>query len=192
MSFAAPYDRKTIEDALHSWLVFASDLLEASIVVADQAVPQPVHPYATFRIALVSRMGGDDERRDNVDMRRDEGFEVESNLCGLRRGTVSVNFYARADTATGDAMAYGASAQAALAKDEVIEMLKLAGVSVVDEGQLRDLSQLESSEWISRCQFDVGICFASNLAEYVGFIETVIVDAPFIGINEETVTLETE
>ncbi len=182
MSSPDPYDRRTIEDAIYDWLSGSSG------VAAHwdyQKPPQPQFPFSSMRILSITRIGGEDETRITEDPGAPAGEEIEQALSGPRRLVCSFNFYSTSNDPTSDAALLAARAQSALSLPTYAAALYRAGVSVIDEGAIRDLSELQSETWVSRFQFDVTFGIASNVIEKIGYIETVEVDSPPLGWDPE-------
>jgi hypothetical protein len=176
-----------MEDAIYDWIVAATGV---SAHWDFQKIPQPEFPFASMRILSIARLNGEDETRIEEDPGSPPGEEIEQIRSGPRRMTVSVNFYSTSNDALSDAMSLASTAQASLALPSIAALLYGAGLAVIGEGSLQDLSALEAETWVSRSQFDVVFGIASNTSEKSGYIETVEVDAPAIGWNPETFTLD--
>jgi len=180
MTVNAPIPRKTFETAIQAWFKNATGLADDHVLWQAQPTgpAQPSFPYATLFVTSPATKLGQDEIRirdaSDDDPAPDDGSEIELLACGLRKMTVSANVYAKTNDADADARAIMDKAHAALGMLSFLSAFKAAGLSVIDDGDVRSLDELTSNVFVSRAQLDVVFGMASNAIESTGYIETVI------------------
>jgi len=106
----------------------------------------------------------------------DAGHEVGLEVIGMREITVSCQIYVeRPDNLdpTKHAVHLMTVAQSALGLPTVLATLDTAGVSVIEEGDVNDISEIGGASYGSRANMDVRFGLASVVEERVGYIETV-------------------
>ena len=156
-----PLDRAAIGQALRQWVMNTTGLADNKVVFEYQAGPQPEWPYATINPTLATASQGlyDEQAYDSGTLTHVE----------RRTLTVSVNVYG----AQGQTLAIAEAAQDGLELLSVSTILAAAGVSLIDKGQLRNLSTLEDTQFIERFHFDVQFAAVASTPESVGQIVSV-------------------
>jgi len=137
-----------------------------------------------FALELTDDYDGDQMSFANNDL----GHEVEIEASGLREMTVSCQTYVEKPDSrdpTKNAKHLMSLAQSALGLPSVLASLRAAGVSVIDEGTVQNIDALLEDAYESRCNMDVRFGLASNVAEYLGYIETVEISSTSLGLNKE-------
>ena len=154
-------DRAAIGQALRQWLMKATGLADNKVVFDYQPGPQPEWPYAAINPTLATASQGlyDEQAYDSGTLTHIE----------RRTLTVSVNVFG----AQGQALAIAEAAQDGLELLPVTTLLATVGVSVVDKGQLRNLSVLEETQFVERFQFDAQFSAVASSAETAGEIASV-------------------
>jgi len=173
---ASPIAWTTIEDALYDWLAAATGL---TTIWAEQDSPQPAYPYAVLEITSgPTKVGGQDEQRQTYDGGQSLGQEIGIEVCGLREITLSVQVFAKEADAlpTNHPRDMLSRAQSSLGLPSVLQALKVAGLSVIEEMPVQDMSEAIEDTWITRAAMDVRLGLAASVTERTGYISTVEVD----------------
>ncbi len=171
-------DWKSIECALIEW-VFAKipNLEEEQVIWDDQNISQPAYPFISLKRDTVIRIGARDEQRTETDLSQPQGQEIALISTGTREFTLTVN--ARVDELNGandpncDAMALVTLLQISLSQQSIQEAFCLAGLVVVEELAVIDLSQVVNGGFISRASMDVRFRTTFTCTEQTGFIDAV-------------------
>lgn len=159
-------DRKK---AIYEWFKDATGL---PTIWEEQAQARPARPYASLNVLTGSTALGDDSQ-----VQVSSGvFEMQ----GQRKFTVSCNIW------SDDALQRGEDVQTSLGRTDVLEKLRKAGLSVIDNSNVNELGQLFGTRWESRTQMDVVFGFNSKMKDRVGIIEKVELDSTDLpgGISE--------
>lgn len=158
-------DWPKIEDALHAWLKGATGV---TCIWAEQSGPQPKPPYCTLRIDGPRRLGGADELRQEAD-----GHDVRQLAAGQRELTVQCQAFTAGMNGQATARELLTKAQARLSLPAVQEQLADVGLSVIDEGNVQNVSTVLETKWQGRAALDVRIGCADSAEDRVGSIESV-------------------
>lgn len=175
-------DWKLIECAFHEWIDEKVPALGLDhIIWADQNLPQPGYPYVTLKRDAITKVNGTDETRFTTDLAQPAGQEIGLETVGVREFTLSVNAFVDEKTGSNDpncdAMAILGLLQVSLGQLSIKEKLCLAGMSVIEELSVVDLSQVVNDEMISRAAMDVRFRAAFSCVERTGYIDTVQIDS---------------
>ena len=158
----------TIEAAIAAWIGAATG---ATVQWSNQHLPEPVRPYVKLkRISIVSH--GMDEQRSSVDLER-VGEEVELQAVARREFTVSCHVYAMPAVGAATAADLMERAKIALSLESTIDAFTAAGISVVESGNIGDLSESGDNSWSSRAQMDVRFHATATASERTTYIEKV-------------------
>src|SRR5262249_29311933 len=152
-----------IEDALHAWLKAATGV---TCIWAEQSGPQPKPPYCTLRIDGPRRLGGADEIRQAADCRG-----VRQSAGGPRQLTPQCQAYTAGTNGRATARELLTKAQLQLALPSVRDRLSEVGLSVIDEGNVQNVSTVLETKWQGRAALDVRLGCADTTAEQVESIE---------------------
>lgn len=172
----SPIAWTTIEDAIYDWIFAATGL---ATIWGEQDSPQPVYPYASLRvIAGPTKVAGQDEERITYDGGQPLGQEIGIEVAGLREMTVSIQVHARESDAlsTNHPRDMMTRAQSSLGLPSVLSALHVAGLSVIEEGAVQNVSEAIEDTWISRAMMDVRFGLAASIMERTGYIKDVEVD----------------
>ncbi len=137
-----------------------------------------VHDTAGIFDLVLSDDGGGDDLLSYVN--NDLGHEALQIVAGLREMTVSCQVHVgKEDVADPEnhSRALMTAAQASLGLPSVLQGLRTAGLSVIDEGPVLTLDELVEDARISRAGMDVRFGLASNLEERTGLLETVAISS---------------
>jgi len=169
-----------VECAIVEWAQGKLEFEENQFIWRNQNLPQPDYPYVELhRDSLISI--GVDETRETTDLSQPPGQEIALTTFGVREFTLTVNCYV--DEANGsndpdcDAMALMSMLQTSLAQISVMEAFCLAGLSIVEELAVVDLSQVVNGVFVSRASMDVRFRTTLCLVERTGYINTVQVNS---------------
>lgn len=165
-----PLDWTSIEDVLHAWLVRGTGLSAERVLWAEQLPPRLTRPFATLKLGALTRTGGADELRESTDLDAPDGEEIEFTAVGQRLLVVSCQAFTQDITGGAAARALLARAQAALALPSVTEAFAGAGLVVVNEGGINDLTALLDTQFEGRAQMDVTFALAGSVTERTGYI----------------------
>lgn len=155
--------------AIRAWLMSGATLPDERVIFAEPQpnAPRPKPPFATMRqLGTLTRLGAYDEERLTT-------TAGQVKRIGQRRLTVDVNIHG-----TG-AITRAQAAQDATERYDVREALDAAGLTVIDRGQLTNLTGILSTQFEERAQFEVIFGLAVETTETPGWIETVEYDATY-------------
>lgn len=163
---------QAIKDGVYQWL--SSELTVAAwggtVIFADQAAPRPAEPYATIRINAGVPVGNDELREV-----QEVGPDVIGSYRGQRTATVSLNIFGT------NAVQLMRTARMSLAKQSVLDTLyNDHDLSVIDAGEILNMTDLLETRFQKRAQMDVIIGFAESIDDNLGAIEKV-------ELNEKTI-----
>lgn len=182
MSDQVPIDRQVVEDAIFDWFTGRTGL---TTIWTDQKKTQPPYPYATLKIiAGPIKEGGADETRATTDLTQPAGQEVQLHVTGPRVFTLSCQAFVgdpAGSTPAADALHFMSLAQSSLGLQSVLDALDAAGVAVVSEGEVTDLSEFINDDAISRASLDPRFRVSSDLSERTGYIDKTEVSSTFSG-----------
>lgn len=173
-------DWKSVEVAIIDWaygkLGDKFGMSRDQLQWADQNLPQPPYPFVTFKRDTVLRFGLRDETRQTYDPAAPSGEEIELETTGPREFTLQIT--ASVDEETGsndpncDAMAINTLLQSSLSQLSTQEILCIAGLVVVEELAVVDISEEVNGERISEAVMDVRMRATSSITERTTYIET--------------------
>jgi len=177
-------DWAAIECALFDWVNLSFDgstndvsLDTGQIVWKDQNIPQPVYPYIALKKNSVIRVGGKDEIRTSTDLTKPQGQEIALTTNGVREFTLGIEAFvdeqAGANKPNCDAMYMLSILQGSLSQQTTQETFCLAGLSVIEELAVVDLSEVVNGRFISRASMDVRFRTTFSCIERTGYIDTV-------------------
>lgn len=176
---SAPIDWLAIENGLFDWFQEQSGLNPQRIVYGLQDAPQPEN-YTYAHLSILSgpiQLGGRDEVRYDFDPGAPAGEELIPNVCGLREFTLSCTVHTALPDANNPALhsrAIMSRVQSSLSAPSVIRALQAFGVSVVERGDLIDLSGIVNDTYVNRTSMDTRFYTAANSTdERTTYIETV-------------------
>lgn len=172
----SPIAWQTVEDALYDWINGVTGL---AAIWAEQDAPQPPYPYASINItAGPTKVAGQDEQRITYDGGQPLGQEIGIEVAGLRELTLSCQIHVRQLDATPSSHARDlmTRAQSSLGLPSVIAALAVAGLSVIEEGPVQNVSEVVEDTWISRAMMDVRFGLAASVEERTGYIKDVEMD----------------
>lgn len=172
----SPIPWQTVEDALYDWFNGVTGL---ATIWSEQDAPQPPYPYASINvIAGPTKVAGQDEQRITYDGGQPAGQEVGIEVAGLREMTLSCQIHVRQQDATpaNHARDLMSRAQSSLGLPSVLSALQVAGLSVIEEGPVQNVSQVIEDTWIARAMMDVRFGLASSVEERTGYIAEVEAD----------------
>ncbi len=163
-------DWPAIEDALHDWLKAATGV---TCIWAEQSGPQPRPPYCTLRIDGPRRLGGADELRQEA-----AGEDVRQLVVGQRELTVQCQAFTAGTNGLATARELLTKAQVRLSLPSVRDQLSEVGLTVIDEGNVQNVSTVLETKWQGRAALDVRFGCADSAHERAGSIETVEFEGP--------------
>lgn len=163
MPIESPIPWAEVAQAMRQWVITSTGLDEGKVILSHQNAPRPQPPYAVINPKLaITRRGLIDEER------LVPGQPGKIQRIGHRRISVSLNIYGA------NAIPFVCMAQSGLERYDVREALEAAaGLTVIDQGQVRDLTAFMETHWEERGQVDVIFGIAQEVIEDVGYIETV-------------------
>lgn len=159
--------------AIYNWFKDATGL---TVIWDDQSGIRPEKPYGTLRvISGPAKVAGHDEQRVR---QSDNKIEVS----GIRVFTVSCNIYGA------NALSLMSQADAWLGHLVTLEAFRAAGLAVVRNERIQNLTRLMDTGFESRAQMDVVFSTASVLVDDItGIIETVETTAgPGLDVEPKT------
>lgn len=154
-------DWTTTRAALHAWMVAGTGLPAGRVIWANQAAPRPQTPFAEINPRMsIRRLGAYDEERPTATP------GTIARVTHLRLG-VSCHLYGAG------AMDLMERAREYLDTHAARALFEPAGLSVLDRGEVRDITKLLETQYEERAQLDLVIGLATTATEDVGFIQTV-------------------
>lgn len=174
-------DFEPVWQAIRAWLITATGLPDGQVIFADPNpnAPRPRAPFVTVKqLGAMRRLGACDEER----LGAEAGF---IQRIGHRRLTVDVNVYGPR------ALALAAAAQDHLERYDVRLALDAVGLTVIDRGQLNNLTALLDTQYEQRGQFEAVFGLAVGSTEDVGWIETVEYEGAYNVGGDPPVIIET-
>lgn len=190
-----PVDWSTIEAAIYDWVQARLDNI--AVIWENQLIAQPSYPYVSLlRIATVDE-GGIDELRyrtldaDGLVLGEDAGAGAaatqEEQVYAPVVFTVSikahVGFCTGAARPSDDAIALASRLKRSLRLTSVVTSFAAAGMSVVREEQIQDISSVINGDWVSMSSLDVLFRTASVMTESVSFVEKVELRSDELGVD---------
>ncbi len=151
-----------IMGAVRGWVALTTGLADGKIINAYQDAPRPSPPYAVvYRPLAIMRRGVYDEER------------IDSDADGVITRFALRHLTIRVDVFGSDAVSLAHDACAGLDRYDVRDILAAQCLSVVSQGEVRNLTGLLQSRYEERAQFDPVFALADTSTETVGYIETV-------------------
>jgi len=171
MPAPSPIAWDDVEDAIYDWFVAATGL---ATIWSEQDAPQPPYPYASLNITSgPTKVAGLDETRTTYDVGQLLGQEIGIETAGLREITLSCQIHARQLDATpaNHPRNLMSRAQSSLGMESFLSGLRVAGLSVIEEGPVQNVSEVVEDTWITRAMMDVRFGLAASVEERVGYIK---------------------
>lgn len=176
-------DWKKVECAIIEWAqsklpeLMGPNIEKDRFVWADQNLPRPPYPFILFKRDSVVRTSAVDEVRTSTDLTQPQGEEIGLETVGVREFTLSISAFVDEETGSTDpncdAMALVTRLQLSLGQLSTREIFCLAGLAVVEELAVVDLSAVANGKFISRAAMDVRLRTTFSCVERTGYIETV-------------------
>jgi hypothetical protein len=177
---------QTIECAIYDWV---TQKIGWEAIWEDQNLSAPAYPYLSLKRAGLNRVGGRPEVRTSTDLGQSLGEEIELLTTSPVEFTLTIQAWIDEDTGANDpdlnAVQVCSKLHASLGQLSVQALLREAGLSIVEELPIVDLSLVENGEFLNRATFDVRLRTASVMTERTGFIEKVEVESTELGIGPE-------
>jgi hypothetical protein len=165
-------DWTAIENALHAWLAASTGLAAANVIWSNQSNPQPARPYVTMKMLDLGHVGRD-ALTHAYDPTAVPRAELTTTVDGRRELTIAVQVFSASTTGAATARALLTKAQTALSLPGVQSVLSAAGLAILNEGRITDLTELLETRWQSRASVDVQFNCVDSAQETTGFIESV-------------------
>lgn len=191
MTSPAPIQWSVIYDALHDWLAEVTGL---AVDRGNQDSPQSPYPFCVFKIESGPEMEfGSDEIRYSYTPSADENDplfnkELREDVFGFRKITVNLEVQTKPEDDDNDpdksAMHFMSVAQASLGRTVIWQNLQAAGLAVIEEGTIVDLSSVVEDSWLSRASMDVVFrltfkVIPDQATDGESYIEKVVVNSDF-------------
>ena len=168
---------KPIDDALFDWVLRVFPNLDRThIQMEDQNLPQPRYPYVTFKKDSLISNGSQDESRETTDLTKPLGQEVAIETVSVREFTLEINAHVDEDSGSRDpdcdAFWMMTKLQANLSNLLTKERFELAGISIIEDLGVSNLSQTQNGVFFSKANLDIRfrVCFSS--IELTGYIDS--------------------
>lgn len=142
----------------------------------DQKLPRPEYPYLMLKVDSVVSPGGQDEERWETDLEQPLGKEISIITTGPREFTLNVRAYV--DEANGandpsrNAMAMLTRLRGTLRKLVTQELFCPAGLAVVEEMPVLDISEERNGQIVSIASMDIRMRVTSESTERTGYIDS--------------------
>lgn len=178
---------KTVEDALHNWVVVGSGLDTQHVIWSRQSAPRPTPPYIAMSIANISQVGQDWIKvEDNVG--GEAGEEVIHKARGQRKISLSLQCFG--GESSGDASSYSVLelVRSKSRLPTIRDSLRNAGVGILSIGQITSLDGIVGVvKFEPRATLESLLILSSEVTELGTYIETVKVTNE---ITDNTFTVE--
>lgn len=180
MNFPDSFQLEAFQDAVYSWVKNAMEgkIPADRIIWRDQTAPLPRRPCVTLKVTDGPRdMARSGSRVAQTVLSGSTKVPTGRFIVGMQSEmTVSVQIYGTTDPA--DKPKVGAAQcshdlNASLLLNQHRIPLRRAGVSVIDRGDVTNITALEETAFEDRYQFDVRFGVARNVIDDVGVIENV-------------------
>lgn len=181
-------DFDTIEKALHRW--FSAELRialdrDVPVIWTNQKRPRQEYPYGTLGfISGPTNEGGIDEKITETDLSQPAGEEVSITTRGPRALTLSTQCFGRPDRFN-EALRAMTIVQTSVRKLSNVAAFAAAFFAVIDTGAVVNLTGVVADAFLPRAQLDVFIRTTDEAVEREGYINTVEISSPELGIDEE-------
>jgi len=182
-----------------AWKTAWSDWVAASgiaVVWAKQAEnpPQLRKPYALLDVLSMQPIGVDERQRVYVAANAN-GRQLLEHLAGVRRVVLNVQVVTNATGQLADsAWAWADEIQGSLDRSPINAALNAAGLAVTQVSQIRDISAIEQSQFVSRVTFDLTFEGAYFRSDPMGgqWVERAVGDGDVEGNSDPELTFDTE
>lgn len=164
------FDWKKLEDAVFAWVHDASGLETSAIFFSQQDVNAPGGPYLTIKIGDPVRVGGHDGFTEAFD--ESDGMVVLTTI-GPREVTIQVAAYGCPTNGNDSARAVVGKLQDSLGLPSVRQTLIDAGLGVLEEGTVQDLSAIFGTDFEGRAVLEVLGLINATAEERSGYIHSV-------------------
>ncbi len=145
----------TIKTALFTWA--NSNSGGSPVVWADQAAPRPPRPYIVLRLSGGFRVSGADEIRATTTPGVPE-------IVGHRRFICAIQVHGTGIQQKAEDLNFS------LGKPSVLASLAIAGVSIISEGDIVNLSEYLETKFEERYAFDVEFLALAASTDNTGYI----------------------
>ncbi len=160
-----------VEQAIHDWILRALDLEDGHVVFEQQGVTRPGYPFVSLLRTAVTTEGGVDETRHQYDPDDDE---LEIRTLNTRAFTLQIRTHADRDCGPDDdAMAMAERLRASLYTEDTCARLERAGLAVIRDEPIQDISEDINSGWVSRANLDVRMRVTTLLSQRATYVEKV-------------------
>lgn len=147
----------TIKNALYAWA--SSNAGGTTVVWADQAVPRPPRPYIVLRLNGPFRVAGADEIRPTTTPGVPE-------VTGHRRLVLSVQVHGTGIEQKANDL------NLSLNKQSVLALFRIAGISVINEGDITNLTEYLETKFEELYAFDIELLVTALMTDSSGYILT--------------------
>lgn len=188
---AIPWQK--MQDGLYDWVSKYTGLPTLWTKIAPGTLQAP-RAYASIKLAPELRSIGLDGRgminRIGTQPTPVSGQEVSSVAFGLRAIDVQIDVFSDSALLADNALSYAEDLRISLALESVIDALTASGLCQRTKGDVRDLSEVQESVWVSRAQLEIGFTVAAFTAsgDGAGYIGEVIgtgtvIDGPSVPVD---------
>jgi hypothetical protein len=158
-----------VQDALYTWI--STELKQSidpgSSIWREQSQALPPRPCVTMKITDGPQRTG---YGDNVQYLND-GLRKNFKIGGQRLMTCSIQIFGSTIIRQPGAYQSALRLNASLSRLTVLDRLRSAGIAVLKQGDVLNITELEETEYEERAQFDVQLCVAENMTDDPGIIE---------------------
>ena len=160
----------SVKDALYDWCKKEMEgVVEGnSIIWRDQSQPLPQRPCVTLKITSgPQRTGfGDNLQVDSV--------TGKTWVGGQRVLVVSVQVFGNADMLDAEpADQIANDLNASLSKPSVLAQLRKAGIGILNQGEVTNLTDIEETEFEERAEFSAMLSVAENQVDDPGYFDEI-------------------
>jgi hypothetical protein len=166
----------TIENALYLWATAALGPL-VPVIWYHLNAPRPVVPYVAMHLFSIRSVGVDAQLSPDgdgeIEIVGNRDFSLECQAIGL---------YSRD---------YLEKLKMSLERPAVQQILRTAGICIVDRGAITDLTSLVDSRWEERNTIEFFFRFAQVDIDAPGYFERTNIQTDLIGCDNITITIDT-
>lgn len=159
-----------IEDALIKWLRESAGFRAQW---GHQGNIRPPEPFCSIAFLTDQTLGGADQVKRTYDASRPALQQIEQRITTMLSVTFSIHVNTMDVIGESSAPRAARRIRSCLSKPSVLAYLAAVGLSPWDKGQLRNLTEILVTEYLSHVQFDVQFYASEEVVEYFARIKQV-------------------
>jgi len=160
-----------VQDAIFDWVVASTGLADSVVTWRDQNDPAPVAAHVALHLSGPIVLG-QDAQTTAYDPLAAPGQEITLGVEGDRELGLRVEFYSPDTASATDAMSRAASFLTACQLPTKREILRAAGLSLIDLGRPDYVPSIQEIEFQGRAFVDMRLYMRDLASERTGLIES--------------------